>query len=180
MAFRWLPTILFIVGFVACGDQGVPAPIASARVSIALTGPWADGDPIPRPYTCDGDNQSPPLEWRPVSGADEYALVMTDKDASGFVHWVVWDISSSTTRVVAGKDPAGAVSGTNSFGDRGYGGPCPPESDAPHSYEFAVFAVRGDPTSELEAGATAGDLYDAIECCVEGRGELTGTYERGG
>jgi Raf kinase inhibitor-like YbhB/YbcL family protein len=94
------------------------------------------------------------------------------------VHWMAWNIPPNVTNVEAGEEPAGAVVGTNSFGDAGYGGPCPPEGDEPHRYEFAVFGISGDPTSELNAGASVDDLYAAIECCVEARGRLDGTYAR--
>jgi Raf kinase inhibitor-like YbhB/YbcL family protein len=179
MRFRWLLALMLVAGG-SCDDDEVPASLESAGRSITLTGPFDSGDRIPREYTCDGNDKSPPLEWTGASGADEYALTMTDADADGFVHWIVWDISSNVSRLAAGQEPAGAVSGTNSFGEKGYGGPCPPDADHPHTYEFVIFAIKGNPTSDLQPSASAGDLYDAIECCVEGRGELAGTYARRG
>jgi phosphatidylethanolamine-binding protein (PEBP) family uncharacterized protein len=36
---------------------------------------------------------------------------------------------------------SGEPAGTNSFGDRGYGGPCPPPGGGSHTYVFRLFAL---------------------------------------
>jgi len=51
---------------------------------------FADGQPIPTQYSCDGADHSPQLSWgEPPEGTKSFALVMDDPDApSGtFRHW---------------------------------------------------------------------------------------------
>jgi Raf kinase inhibitor-like YbhB/YbcL family protein len=72
--------------------------------------------------------------------------------------------------------PAGAREGENSFGKRGYGGPCPPEDDEPHRYLFVLYALRS-PLS-VDAGASPEDVRAAIAERAIARGQLTGRFGR--
>jgi hypothetical protein len=122
----------------------------------------SDGGTVPVPFTCDGDNISPPLSWSGVpEGATELRISLRDPDAPGgtFTHWLVAGIDPSSSGVDQDAAPAGGVEEMNSFGERGYGGPCPPRGDSPHRYVFAVEALD-------EAGA------------VLASAELTTTYGR--
>jgi len=65
--------------------------------------------------------------------------------------------------------------GENDFGSIGYSGPCPP-SGSSHRYSFTLYAL--DITLELEAGATRGQLLDAMEGHILAQGELVGVYQR--
>lgn len=61
----------------------------------------ADGSAIPRRFTCDGDNLSPPLEWSdPHQGTRSYVLLCDDPDAPGgtWHHWAVYDIPTAQAR----------------------------------------------------------------------------------
>src|SRR5689334_14191922 len=96
---------------------------------------FADRGRIPRVYTCAGRGLSAPLRWSGgPHAARALALVMEDPDAPGgtFVHWVVIDLPPDTEALRGGTLPRPARALENSFGKRGYGGPCPPEGDAPH------------------------------------------------
>ena len=58
---------------------------------------FADGARLPRLYTADGENVSPPLTWgEPPAGTATFALVCDDPDSQsgGFVHWVVWNMKA--------------------------------------------------------------------------------------
>jgi Raf kinase inhibitor-like YbhB/YbcL family protein len=172
------------IGFIALAAVGCDSnggeelPDVERGSEFAVSGPFDDGGAIPEKYTCDGDDVSPALEWELVPEVREYALVMTDPDAPGgtFVHWVVWGLRGGG--LPEGELPADAEQGTNSFGNGGYGGPCPPEGDDAHRYEFTVYALRGNPTTDLSSESEAADLLDAINCCIEASGTLTGTYAR--
>ena len=59
---------------------------------------------------------------------------------------------------------------------RGGGGPQPPVGDPAHRYFFRVFAVS-EPLG-IEPGATAGEVYEAMEGRELARGTLVGTYQR--
>jgi Raf kinase inhibitor-like YbhB/YbcL family protein len=137
---------------------------------------FTDGGTIPRRYTCDGENVSPPLRFAGVpSGTRQLALLVEDPDAPGgtFVHWVAWGVDPAADGLGEGEAPSG--SGVNGFGKRGYGGPCPPRGPA-HRYVFTVFALSE--AASLPAGASADDLRKAVASSVLAEGHLTGRYAR--
>jgi Raf kinase inhibitor-like YbhB/YbcL family protein len=99
------------------------------------------GGTIPRRYTCEGRNVSPPLRWTaPPRGTRSFALTVTDPDAPGgtFVHWVAWGIAPSARSLGVGARPP--HEGRNSAGTVGYTGPCPPPGPA-HRYVFRLYAL---------------------------------------
>lgn len=111
-----------------------------AVAAFVLSSPaFAQGEPLPARYTCDGRNVSPPLRWTaPPRGAVSLALMVTDPDAPGgaFVHWRLTGIPPATRALPAGS----RAGGRNSFGKTGYGGPCPPRGQA-HRYVFELRAL---------------------------------------
>jgi len=61
---------------------------------------FADGAAIPRRFTCDGENLSPPLRWSDApAGARSFALLCDDPDAPAgtWHHWAAYDIPPDTT-----------------------------------------------------------------------------------
>jgi Raf kinase inhibitor-like YbhB/YbcL family protein len=144
--------------------------------SIAFT---HEGE-IPREFTCDGADVSPPLEWAEgPEGTASYALIMDDPDAPGrtWVHWVAWNIPEP--RLTDGIPPRdllddGLAQGTNSWTRIGYGGPCPPSGT--HRYFFKVYAL--DSTLSLPATTRKEDLLQAMDGHILAQGELMGRYER--
>lgn len=120
---------------------------------------FGQGEAIPKKYTCDGDNVSPPLTW---SGAPEgtrsFLLVCDDPDAPGgvFHHWAAFNIPAGWTELAEGYGPESLEPGfrqaINDFGKPGYGGPCPPRGDGPHRYHFRLSALS---TETLLAASSA-------------------------
>ena len=168
-----------VAALLLAGCSGEPKePDVSGPASINVTSTaFAEGDAIPRKFSCDGDNVSPPLAWSGVpSSASALALVVDDPDApSGtFTHWVVLDLPASTGAVDEAADPRG-VQAKNSAGRSGWFGPCPPSGT--HHYRFTVYALSA-PTG-LADGAELGDALRAIEAQAVSWGRLTGTYRRG-
>ena len=147
---------------------------------MKLTSPaFKPGGRIPRKYTGEGEDLSPPLAWSDApDGAKEFALICEDPDApqpEPWVHWVVYGISAirvSLSEATAG----GGFEGKNSFGRPGYGGPMPPPGHGIHHYYFKLYALD-EPTS-LPTGSTKGELLRAIKGHVIDEGALIGTYER--
>ncbi len=141
---------------------------------------FAPGEPIPKVYTCDDKNISPPLAWtEPPSGAKGLALIADDPDAGGFVHWVVYNLPASARglpeSVPSGPDiSGGGKQGKNTFGKVGYGGPCPPSGT--HHYVFRLYAL--DAVLNLADGASANDVKAALQGHVLTQAELIGTYTR--
>jgi len=158
---------------------------ASAPASGTATGPFtltssafADGAAIPREFSCDGANVSPPLAWTGVpAGATALVLFVDDPDARGWVHWIVLDLPAAAGELPKGVDPATATpqQGTNDFGKPGWGGPCPPSGT--HHYRFALSAL--EKPLRLD-GHPGGDAVRAAlsSAKVLGTVTLSGTYAR--
>lgn len=162
-----------------CGGGDEPSePLPEAARSITVTSPaFQDGGSIPERFSCDGTGRSPALRWSGVPGrARELALVVEDPDAGRFVHWTVLGIPAGTTGIAEGRVPAGAVETENSFGNPGWGGPCPPEGDDPHRYVFAVYAT--DAPLGLGKDSSPDDVRAALSDHALARGTLTGRFGR--
>lgn len=141
---------------------------------------FADGEPIPERFTCDGDGVSPPLEW---SGAPEgtrsFALLVEDPDApSGtFAHWILWDLPPETSELLEDRlPPHGTHVAPNDFGASTWGGPCPPYGR--HRYFFKLFAL--DAMLGPIVSPTRLAFEDAIAGHVLEMATLVGTYQRAG
>ena len=188
---RWrmaLAVCCLSLALVGCAGAATPAPQptgadAQAGTPMVLTSPaFVEGATIPRQYTCDGANVSPPLAWRAApAAAQSLALVVDDPDApSGvWVHWVLFNLSPSASglpeglpqdKVVAG----GALQGINSGRATGYSGPCPPSGT--HRYYFKLYAL--DTTLSLAANAAAKDVQAAMQGHVMAEAQLMGRYAR--
>jgi Raf kinase inhibitor-like YbhB/YbcL family protein len=129
---------------------------------------------IPPKYTCEGENINPPLKVENIpDGTKTLALIVEDPDAPRgvFTHWIIWNISPNDA--IAEKSNPG-ISGTNSFGKKGYGGPCPPSGE--HRYFFRVFAL--DDELGLLAGATKEDLLNAMKGHILASADLMGVYQK--
>lgn len=166
-------------------DPGGEAATSEEEPSMTfeLTSPAFDqGDSIPTPYTCDGENKSPPLHWAQVpQDANSLALIMDDPDApSGtYVHWVFYNLPPDVGMISEGAQPddieaLGGENGSNSRGQAGYTGPCPPSGE--HRYFFKLYAL--DTTVDLSAGATKADLEAAVSGHVIEQADLMGVYAR--
>jgi Raf kinase inhibitor-like YbhB/YbcL family protein len=144
---------------------------------------FADGQALPAEFTCDGADQSPPLEWsEPPSGTKSFALVVDDPDApSGtFRHWGAFNIPAVARELAPGagnQDEGLMAQARNDFGKPGYGGACPPPGHGPHHYRFKLMALNVDKL-EVGNGASIKDVEAAAEKHLVGRAELTGIYER--
>ena len=155
-----------------------PPPSAPDRVSVTSPA-FEDGGAIPKRFSCDGDNVSPPLRWRGVpGGARELALLVEDPDAPGgtYVHWVLFKLGPDLDELAADEVPANARQGENSAGDSKYAGPCPPKGDPPHRYEFVLYALKSP--LNLADGASADDVRAAVGDAALARGRLVGRFGR--
>lgn len=179
---RLLLALALAAALAGCGGGGekVSGPPPAAPAKIKLTSPaFAANDTIPKQFTCDGQNVSPPLQWSGVpKGAASLALLVEDPDAPGgtFVHWSLFAIRPSATRLAAGDTPTGAKQGENSFGKEGYGGPCPPKGDSPHRYVFTLYALREQ--TDLSEGAKPVDVRSEVARTALARGQLIAKYGR--
>ncbi|MFB6208964.1 MAG: YbhB/YbcL family Raf kinase inhibitor-like protein [Candidatus Nanohaloarchaea archaeon] len=136
-----------------------------------------DGDHMPEKVGYTRKNLNPELFIENVPGeAESLVLVMDDPDAvepAGKVwdHWTVWNIDPEKQRIQRGESPG--FEGKNDFGERGYGGPNPP--DATHIYSFRLYAV--DTQLELGGDSTKQQVLQEIEGNVIDKAELEGKYD---
>lgn len=120
-------------------------------------------------FGCEGGNVSPSLHWKNVpAGTKSFAVTVYDPDAptgSGWWHWVAFNIPADLTSIPKGagdprlkRMPAGSIQSRTDFGKPGYGGPCPPEGDKAHRYQFTVYALKTDqlPLDESAPAAMVG------------------------
>ena len=139
---------------------------------------FGSGEMIPKKYTCEGENVSPPLEILNVPiEAQSLALVVHDGDAptaGGWTHWVVFNIDPLTIQIPAGSFPEGAIEGETSAGVSGYGGPCPPSGT--HHYEFRLCAL--DSHLALGERAREADLEQAMVGHIISQTTLIGLYHK--
>ena len=181
--------LLAIAGaLAAAGACGSPAgrtersssevPDMAGPVTFSLASPaFADGTAIPRKYTCDSADVSPPLAWSGApAGTAAYALLVTDPDARGFVHWVAADIPGTATSLAEGATgtASAGIEGRSDFGRAGWGGPCPPSGT--HRYVFELYALSVP--LRLAGRPSADDVRRAMAGRVLGKATLTGTYQR--
>ncbi len=159
-------------------DSAVIEPAIIDPAAITLSSPaFADGGLIDSTFTCDGLDVPPPLTIAGVpDGVAELAIVVTDRDADGYVHWVLAGLAPDTRTLEPGLIPTGTVSALTDSGVDGWEGPCPPADDAAHTYDFVVHAMR-EPIG-LAAGLTGRDAIALIEDASDASDLFVATYLR--
>ena len=143
---------------------------------------FEEGGMIPKKYTCDDINVSPPLTWNSIpDGTKSFALICDDPDApmGTWVHWVLFNLSANIKELPENITPqqileSGAKQGKNDFGNIGYGGPCPPGGT--HRYYFKLYGL--DAEINLDSGTTKKQLLKAMEGHILAEGQLMGKYNR--
>ncbi|HET9097077.1 MAG TPA: YbhB/YbcL family Raf kinase inhibitor-like protein [Candidatus Baltobacteraceae bacterium] len=135
---------------------------------------------------CGGQNHSPELHWQGApEGTRSFALIVHDPDAprpGGWYHWVFYNMPASLHSLPEGaaasaqaKKHTGWDSGTTSFGETSYGGPCPPPGK-PHHYHFTLYAI--DVPSLDGAHLTGPQLERAMKGHILAQARVTGLYGR--
>jgi Raf kinase inhibitor-like YbhB/YbcL family protein len=151
---------------------------------------FASGAVIPRVYTGDGQDRSPPLEWSQIPlAARELVLICDDPDAptpQPWVHWLLYGLPPDIHSLPEGlpttptlTTPPGARQGRNSWRSGaviGYRGPAPPPGHGVHHYHFRLYAL--DAPLGLAPGVDRQTLERAMAGHVLDQGDLVGTYSR--
>ena len=163
-----------------------PLAVAEQEETMAWTltsSAFREGERIPRQYTCEGADDSPPMSWTvPPTGTKSLALVMDDPDApvGVWVHWVVYNLPPET-RALSEHVPTeteladGTLQGLNVFRKIGYGGPSPPPGPA-HRYVFTLYAL--DTALTLPARASKTQLEQHMNGHLLGQAQVIGRYQR--
>ena len=178
-----LVSLICLYFFKGTTDRVYAKTRGGAKMAITITSTaFTDGGMIPRDYTCDGRDISPPLAWAGVpEGTKSLAMICDDPDApvGTWVHWVLFNIPATVNELPQSMPPDkvlenGARHGINDFRKFGYGGPCPPGGT--HRYYFKVYALDIELTQE--AGLTKSELLKAMKDHILAEGQLMGRYKR--
>jgi Raf kinase inhibitor-like YbhB/YbcL family protein len=147
---------------------------------------FAPGEEIPAPFTCEGRDVSPALDWSGVpEAARSLVLIVDDPDAPDpkapkmtWVHWVLYNLPPGSRGLAEGVTPdalpPGTRQGLNDWKRTGYGGPCPPIGR--HRYFHKLYALDvalGDLRTPDKAA-----LERALKGHVLAEARLVGTYEK--
>lgn len=158
------------------GVDGATATTAVSAAAFTMAVPWANGGLIDARFTCDGAGLSPLLTWTaPPAGTVELALLVTDDDADGYVHWAVAGIPPTAGEKGEGATITGALEGVTDAGVTGWSGPCPPVG-GPHTYRFTMYALGQQ--AELPDGFTGAELAAIAGPASIAITEVTGSYIR--
>jgi Raf kinase inhibitor-like YbhB/YbcL family protein len=178
--------MLLALAVTGCGPgsslTALPEKGEQAMAFEVTSDAFAQGEPVPVKYTCDGEDLSPPLDWRdPPEGTRSFALISDDPDApvGTWVHWVLFNLPAETRSLPEAipsdaELPGGGRHGQNSWRRLGYGGPCPPSGT--HRYFFKLYAL--DTILDLEAGADKQQVLKAMDGHILAQVEVMGVYSR--
>lgn len=170
---------IFILQVAYAEDKAMSMTLSSSA--------FAPGQPIPKIYTCEGKDASPPLSWAGVpAAAKSLVLIVDDPDAPDpaaprmtWVHWVLYNIPTNASGLPEAASsavlPKGTLAGLNDFKRTSYGGPCPPVGR--HRYFFKLYAldrVLPDLTKPTKAA-----LENAMKGHIAAEVHLIGTYQKG-
>ena len=181
--FRALTAMVAILA--AMSSEPVRSEHSAGELAIRSAA-FADGDEIPRKYTCEGEDAVPPLSWTGVpKEARSLALVVEDPDVPDpaapkrtWVHWIVYDIPTGSEVIAEGGAayviPPGSKEGTNDWKRTRFGGPCPPIGR--HRYFHTLYAL--DTTLDHLDAPTKTELEAAMRGHVLATAVLIGTYQK--
>lgn len=148
----------------------------TSNANMALKSPsFKMEESLPRLYTCDGKNISPPLIFHNVpSSAKSLVLIHDDPQAvsGNWTHWILFNLPPFIKHLTEGCEilPQGTQQGKNSWGKAGYGGACPPDKE--HLYEFKLYALdclldlSGDVSKEAVENAMKGHILEMAKLTV--------------
>ncbi len=163
--------ILVLSALFILAAKNVSAQPSGLQVTSSAFG---HNQPIPRKYTCQGQDINPPLAITGIpAGTKSLALIMDDPDAPGgnWDHWLVYNIAPTP------EIKENSVPGTqtrNDFGKVDYGGPCPPSGT--HRYFFKLYAL--DTTLTFKGAPSKEALEQAMQGHILEKAELIGLYQK--
>jgi Raf kinase inhibitor-like YbhB/YbcL family protein len=177
--------LLCIIALSGCqpNKESKTMPPGDETMKLAITSTaFVTGGMIPKKYSGEAENVSPPLAWSEVPGRTKsLALIVDDPDApSGdWVHWVVYNMPATMREMPEDVGPdervAGiGIQGRNGSGKIGWEGPYPPSGT--HRYFFKLYAL--DKVLEDVPGLSKTQLLEAMTGHILVKAELMGRYKR--
>lgn len=147
---------------------------------------FSDQSAIPKLYTCEGQDLSPPLAWSDLPpDTKSLVLIVDDPDAPDpsapkmtWVHWILYNIPPTSDGLPEGTRtlPPGTKEGVNDWKRTGYGGPCPPIGR--HRYFHKLYAL--DVVLPDLKQPTKAKLEEAMKGHIIGEARVMGTYQKSG
>ena len=184
--FSALLTVLFLSNFSQSSivfSASKEAKMSAINQFVLDSPAFKPGQTIPKQYTADGADMSPPLSWTTApAGTQSFALICEDPDApmGTWIHWLIYDIPASQTHLAQAVPTQpqladGTKQGISSFHRIGYGGPSPPPG-SPHRYFFKLYALSS--MSGFEPGIDLKKFRQLVETHKLGEAQIMGTYGR--
>lgn len=174
---RYVLYVTFILSLFAAPAYFIfrgPDKVVSNGNIVLTSSAFKDNQKIPTIYTCDGQNFNPPLTISHVpTNAQSLVIVVTDKDAEDWVHWLVWDINPNQFQIEADSPLTDFRVGQNSWQKAEYNGPCPPSGS--HRYTFKVYAL--DKMIGLLKSPDIGLINQQMNGHIIDQGQLIGLYK---
>lgn len=139
---------------------------------------FKNGQEIPKKYGYKNNNINPPLNIKQIpQNTKSLVLIMDDPDAMNvvgkiWVHWILWNIESTTKEIKENSIPTGAIEGKTDFGEIGYGGPAPPDKE--HKYIFKLYAL--DNKLNLNVGALKEQVEASMKNHIIAEAQLIGKF----
>jgi Raf kinase inhibitor-like YbhB/YbcL family protein len=155
--WRSVSSFLGLIALAAADSSGAQAfELTSPDIAEGKT---IDMKHVYDSFGCTGGNVSPELNWSdPPPGTKSFAVAAHDPDAptggAGFWHWIVRGLKRGAGDASGKNLPPGAHQLETDFGDKAYGGPCPPPGK-PHRYIFTVYALKTESLGDAAHGRTA-------------------------
>ena len=170
------------------GTIAMTAPLAARAQEKKLmqlrSAEFINGSAIPRRFTCDGEDLSPPLAWSGAPAATRsFVLLCDDPDAPGATwhHWTAYDIPPNQTEMAEnvgrGRTSQNFRQAINDFQKLGYGGPCPPRGHGPHHYYFRLLALSIERLT-LHDKPSCSEAEQEARKHIVAEATLVGTYQR--
>ncbi|MBJ7307993.1 MAG: YbhB/YbcL family Raf kinase inhibitor-like protein [Acidimicrobiia bacterium] len=157
------------------GSTNTTAGAVIRSTALTLTSAsFGPNTPIPKQFTCDGVNTSPPLTISGVpAGTTELVLVVTNQNVANQTLWLLAGLAPMTVSIPQGGVPSGAIQIVNSSGTARWTGPCPTTGTS--TYEFALYALTSP--SGLTTSASFADVNAAIAKSASAS-VISGSYKR--
>jgi hypothetical protein len=153
---------------------------------------------IPKRFSCDGHNISPPLCWSPgPEGTKSYAIVVDDPDAlhvhtpfaafmpspSIMTHFAISNIPCTVSHLRENMRFASRFCRPevlrNSHGGLGWTGMCPPRGTRRHRYRFMIYALDVPVLHGASSMLLTAEVFEQLFYYhILARGKFTAKFER--
>ncbi len=167
-----------------CGTQTTPAQGSPTADDFAVTSvDFTDGEALAIDTACGdlgGNNEIPELAWENAPGGTQsFAIVLLDTSTDpDTVHMVLFNILAATSSIDDTDPYQESNFAENYLGERGYAGPCPPDGDAAHTYQFTVYALDfQDLAGEVSDTTDADQVIATIQANDLASDSISGTFE---